>query len=83
MEPNPSIVNTSSIEDDIVLAEDGLIEEIWSDLGGRISQEVIRQVVDEIVAEFQDATVKSFIPILLQREARARIALLIDDGEPS
>ena len=63
--------------------DDGFIEEIWKDLGGRISQEAIREVVNEIAAEFQDATVTSFIPILLQREARARVELLLDEAEIS
>jgi len=79
MESNPLFIDGSSIEEDIDMVDDGLIDEIWNDLGGIISQEVIREVVNEIVAEFQDATVRSFIPILLQREVRERMALLIDD----
>jgi hypothetical protein len=82
MAPN-SLIDGSGVEEDPILVDDGFIEEIWKDLGGRISQEAIREVVNEIAAEFQDATVTSFIPILLQREARARVELLLDEAEIS
>lgn len=56
--------------------DDGLIEEIWQDLGGRISHEHIRQTVYEVAARYQDAKISTFIPIFIRRVTKERLGLL-------
>ena len=79
MELNPSIINTSNNPDSLVQVDDELIEEIWRDLEGRVTHEQIRSVATEIAAGFHNATVTSFIPILLQRKAREQIELMMQE----
>lgn len=46
-----------------------LVETIWHDLDHQLSRERVRCVVAEVTLGFQDATVKTFLPILVHRRA--------------
>jgi hypothetical protein len=50
-----------------------LLVEIWRDFAGRVTQERIRQVAAEVAAMFRDATVTTYIPILMRRRIRERL----------
>ena len=52
--------------------DDGLVEEIWQDLDGRISHEQIRQTADEVAARYHDAKISTFIPIFIRRRIKER-----------
>ena len=51
------------------IEESALIESIWIKLDGQVRREEIRRSVQEVSDRFSDATVKNFIPILIQRAA--------------
>jgi hypothetical protein len=53
--------------------EDVLVEAIWHGLGRQLSRERVRCVVAEIATGFQDARVKTFVPILVRRRAIDRL----------
>ena len=57
--------------DDVV---DGmLIESIWHELDRQLPYARVRCVVTEVALGFQDATVKTFLPILVHRKALERL----------
>lgn len=51
------------------IEESALIESVWIKLNGQFRREEIRRSVQEVSDRFSDATVKNFIPILIQRAA--------------
>ena len=53
--------------------DDVLVEEIWHELDRQLPRERVGCVVAEIAIEFQDATVKTFLPILVRRRALERL----------
>lgn len=42
-----------------------------------VSPPVIREIVDDVLKEFDDARIRSFIPVLVNRAAEDRIRLLL------
>ena len=62
--------------------DDALVEKLWQDLDEQLSREQIGRVVDQIAGEFQDATVKVFIPILIHRLALEQLKKQLDDERP-
>jgi hypothetical protein len=60
--------------------DDLFVEDLWKKSGGQVSQDRIRQIATEIAAEFQDATITSFIPILLRRRVQDRLRMIISKG---
>ena len=46
-----------------------MVEEIWNDLQGRGNRSVIRQTLLEILPKYENARVRTYIPILVRREA--------------
>jgi hypothetical protein len=49
-------------------AEDWLIEKLWLDLDRQVSRQQVATTVTEIAAQFQDATVTTFVPIFIRRK---------------
>lgn len=50
-----------------------LSEKIWHDLSEQVPLDQIDHLVVEAAARFEDATVTSFIPLLIQRQVRERL----------
>ena len=61
------------VNPDELIELDGLIEQTWRDLDGRVPRARVRQVAIEVAAEFHDATVTTFIPIFIRRRTRERL----------
>jgi hypothetical protein len=72
IEPDSRYLQNSDKQGVVNLVDEMLVETIWQDLEGRASHEQIRQLASEVASEFEDATVTTFIPIILQRRARSR-----------
>ena len=53
--------------------DDVLVEAIWHELERRLPRERVRCVVAETAIGFQDARVKTFLPILVRRRAFERL----------
>ncbi len=47
-----------------------VIEQIWDDLDGQVSQARIRQVATGVAAKFKDATVTTHIPLFVRHLTR-------------
>lgn len=62
---------------------DSIIEKVWQDLDGQLSREQIGHTVAEIALEFQDAPVKTFVPIFIHREAVARLKSQLNENSLS
>ena len=60
-----------------------LIDEISEKFGGVFSNERITEVVFEIAADYQDATVSSFVPIFIQRFAHEKLSREIKTKDAS
>ena len=63
-----------NLNNDTAKAVEKLIDEISEKLGGMISKERIQQVVFEVAADYQNATVRSFVPIFIQRFAHEKLS---------
>lgn len=66
-----------------------LSEKIWHDMSEQVPLDQIDHLVVEAAAQFEDATVTTFIPLLIQRQVRQRLhaeigveTLLADSPEP-
>lgn len=59
--------------------DDALIDQIWQDLCGQVSRVRIRQVAIEVAARFQDAKVKTFVPIFIRRNTCEQLKAGTDD----
>ena len=55
-----------------------IIEQIWRDLGGAMSRSHIRRVLMEISPAYENACVKTFVPILLHRNVLQRLREELD-----
>ena len=53
--------------------DDSLVENVWHDLNGRLPRERVRCVVNQVARGFQNAAVKTFLPIFIQRRALERL----------
>ena len=44
-------------------------EQVWRELGGKVSRETVRQVVSDVVPRYQDARILSYVPIFVRQDA--------------
>jgi len=58
--------------------DESIVEKVWGDLDEQLPREQVAHVVTEISLEYKDATVKSFLPILIHREAMERLKPLVN-----
>jgi hypothetical protein len=50
-----------------------LAEQIWHDLSERVPRAEVHHLVVEAAAQFEGATVTTFIPLLIQRQVREKL----------
>ena len=71
---------TKALQYDVVdRLDEALIEKVWYDLDWKLPRERVRCVVAEIALGFQDARVKSFLPIFIYRRALERLKQEINE----
>jgi hypothetical protein len=61
--------------------DDSLVENLWHDLDGRLPRERVRCVVNQVAQEYQNAAVKTFLPIFIYRRALKRLRQELDEME--
>ena len=49
---------------------DGMTEELFHELNGTISKPTVEWVLSNLFANYEDAPVKSFVPIIVRRRAK-------------
>lgn len=52
---------------------EAIVEQIWADLGGATTRADIREVLLEVAPSYENARVKTYVPILLRKEAFRRL----------
>jgi hypothetical protein len=80
LRPTVAETNHDGVMNDM---DDSLIEQIWHDLDGKVNREQICQVVTEIAAEFRTATVTTFVPIFIRRQAREKLETRVNESRDS
>ena len=66
---------------------EALLERIWNHLGGTVSRSTIRQVLAEVLPNYESARVQTFVPIFVHKETVKRLRaglseLSLDDHQP-
>ena len=46
-----------------------MTEQVWRELGGKVSRETVQQVVSDVVPRYQDARILSYVPIFVRQDA--------------
>ncbi len=84
VEPGPEMAGKVSKSDIANCVNDIMVEAIWHELGGRATYDEIRQVAAEVMgmAEFQNATVTTFLPILIHRRTREKLKIMAANVAP-
>ena len=59
--------------------DDSLVEKVWRELDGQLSHERVEYIVTEVALGFQDAAVKTFLPIFIHRRALERLRQEINE----
>lgn len=57
--------------------DDSLVEKLWHELDGQVSRQQIAGAVTDTAAGFEKATVTTFVPIFIHREALERLKGLL------
>ncbi len=84
VEPGPDMAGEAGKSDITGCLNDLTIEAIWHEFGGRLTYDEIRQAAVEVMgmAEFQNATVTTFLPILIQRRTREKLKAMVVNTTP-
>ena len=53
-----------------------LLERVWNHLGGTVSRSTIRQVLAEVIPNYESAPIQTFVPIFVHRETVKRLRAL-------
>jgi hypothetical protein len=46
-----------------------LIDQVWNDLQGQVNRATVQQMLLEVIREYEDATITTFVPIFIRRDA--------------
>jgi hypothetical protein len=60
--------------------DDLFVDAIWHELERQLPRERVRCVVAEVALGFQDAAVKTFLPIFVHRQALERLRLELNEN---
>lgn len=50
-----------------------LLERVWNHLGGTVSRTTIRQVLAEVIPNYESAPIQTFVPIFVHKETVKRL----------
>jgi hypothetical protein len=59
-----------------------LLEQIWNHLGGTVSRSTIRQVLAEVIPNYENARVQTFVPIFVHKETVKRLRVGLAEVPP-
>ena len=59
-----------------------LLERVWTDLGGTVSRSTIRQVLAEVLPNYESAPIQTFVPIFVHRETVKRLQAGLGEVPP-
>jgi len=59
-----------------------LLERIWNDLGGTVTRSTIRQVLTEVIPNYESARVQTYVPIFVHKETVKRLRVGLAEVAP-
>jgi hypothetical protein len=59
-----------------------LLERIWSHLGGTVSRSTVRQVLAEVIPNYESARVQTYVPIFVHKETVKRLRVGLAEVAP-
>lgn len=65
LQQEASISANKGLEGDL----ETLIDLVWNDLQSQVSRAAVQQVLLEIIPEYENATITTFVPIFMRRDA--------------
>ena len=69
----PQPAESAPVDGNTQVDIEAIIEQIWGDLGGVTSHSDIRKALMEVAPKYEDARIKTYVPILLRREVLRRL----------
>ena len=69
--------STSKREEDLNI----IVDLVWLDLQGSILRDIVRQTVSSLLKEYDEAKVRTFIPVIIQRRAKALLLQVSNNGQ--
>jgi hypothetical protein len=67
------LVVNLGIDENFQKDQEAIVEQIWNDLRGQASRSDIRRVLIEVAPKYEDALIKTYVPIFLCRDVRERL----------
>jgi hypothetical protein len=74
--------HSASADDHPDLDVGAMVEQIWNDLQGRVSRSAIRQALLKILSQYEDARIRTYIPIFARREALETLRIELSKTSP-
>jgi hypothetical protein len=59
-----------------------LLERVWNHLGGTVSRSTIRQVLAEVLPNYESAPIQTFVPIFIHNETVKRLQAGLGEVPP-
>jgi len=59
-----------------------LLERVWNDLGGTVTRSTIRQMLAEVIPNYESAPIQTYVPILAHRETVKRLQVGLAEVPP-
>jgi hypothetical protein len=60
-----------------------MVEQIWNDLQGMVSRSAIRQALVEVVSKYENARIRTYVPIFVRREALETLRVELSEAAPA
>jgi hypothetical protein len=60
---------------------ESLIDQVWHDLQGQVSREVVQQTLLEIIPKYEGARVTKFVPTLIRRDTLNTLRATLSQAE--
>ena len=67
------LVVNLGIDENFQKDQEAIVEQIWNDLRGQASRSDIRRVLTEVAPKYENALIKTYVPIFLCRDVRERL----------
>ena len=59
-----------------------LVEQVWNDLAKSIPRPTVQQTVTRLLAKYDDATIRRYVPLVVRREARELLRYYQSSNHP-
>lgn len=74
------LVENLSTDDHTDWDIEGMVEQIYYELDGVVSTETVEQTLTTLFANYENARVKSFVPVIVRRQAKNMLRAQANNG---